>query len=138
VSKDDELKVVKLGEFKLKDLVTKPTPTCTECGQPADSLHLLDGKKGHMSVVALGCKKHDPGGYWMMLYGEGTNSLANELVDWMDHLEEKSGTKAFETLMAWLQTPPGRHIISKATVIDRRRRSIAAKAKAASRRPRPN
>jgi hypothetical protein len=139
--KDDEVKVVTLGEFKLADLVTKPAPRCTECGKPADSWHLLNGKKGPMSVVALACKDHDPGGYWMMRYGEGTNSLANELVDWMDHLEEKSGTKAFETLMAWLQTPPGRHVISKATEIDRRRRSMVskfrAKAKAPPKAPRP-
>ncbi len=89
-----------------------------------------------MSVVALACKRHDPGGYWMMLYGEGTNSLANQLVDWIDHLADKSGTKAFETLMAWLQTPLGRHVISKATAIDRRRRSRVA-TKTTSRQPRP-
>jgi hypothetical protein len=108
----ENLEAHKIGEgFDAAKLVTKPLPTCDQCGAKATVLILEDGEDGLLSATITRCDDHLGGGYDIDLYGE--DSLTEQLANWLDHLEGKGGTKAFVTVMNWLQTPEGRAIIAE-------------------------
>jgi hypothetical protein len=83
-------------------------PRCSQCPRVAESWHSYYGEK----PCQLACNDHDPGGYWLMLYGGDKKGLGQEnalqggIEQWLAHLAGEHPSVASD-LLRWLATDDG-------------------------------
>ena len=71
-------------------------PLFCECGQPADTLHLLPDEELWPPTIIPACSDWSPGGYWFEL-----DDFWNDIEDWARHLHGKS-PGGWRRLVNWL------------------------------------
>jgi hypothetical protein len=68
-------------------------PSCDQCGQPANTIHLLND----LGRVMAACPRHDPGGYWFELA-----ELEADPTFWIEHLAMTKDPSVPRTLVRWM------------------------------------
>lgn len=94
---EDAVLCAPAGKAKVKDGVI----LCDFCNRRAESIHLFDHDPYSWEIKAA-CKKHDPGGYWLLL-----KDLAENPWKWLTHLAQKTDLRALH-LLRWLGYEGGR------------------------------
>jgi hypothetical protein len=88
-------------------------PRCSQCTHVAESWHSFYGEPSQ-----LACSDHDPGGYWLMLYGGDKkglgleNALQGGIEHWLAHLADQHPSVASD-LLRWLATDDGLTVLRK-------------------------
>lgn len=83
------------------------TIRCDDCGEPADTVHVLPWTT-HVEEVRAACPAHDPDGYWFPiadLAGAGFG-------EWLTHLARKQAGGGVVALLRWLG-PAGVKAVSR-------------------------